>query len=187
MSTLEERCLDAFPNWLRSLSDDARALSSLLESERPEGAGASVSERRAASALNYLFKSLDLIPDGLEDLGFIDDAFVVRAAADAVRLEAEAELSADATGTLARLAGEAELIQEFLGSEYGRLSRYVAGLEQSSVRGRTVATILSDAGVRADFAREVREWAEGYVVPGFTRDQRNLVKLRSFLLAKLPA
>jgi len=182
MSTLEVRCLDAFPDWLRSLADDARALASVLEGE-----GNAVAQRRSASALNYLFKSLDLIPDGLEDLGFIDDAFVVRAAADAIRVEAESELVADPTGTLARLASEAELVQEFLGSEYGRLSKYVAGLEQSSVRGRSVAAILADEGVRADFVREVRQWAEGYVVPGFGRDQRNLVKLRAFLLAKLPA
>ena len=184
MSTLEARCLDAFPNWLRSLPDDARALASVLEGE---GSPHQVAERRSASALNYLFKSLDLIPDGLEDLGFIDDAFVVRAAADLVRLEAEAELAAEPTGTLARLASESELVQEFLGSEYGRLTKYVAGLEQSAARGRSVANILADANARADFVREVREWAEGYVAPGFGRDQRNLVKLRSFLLAKLPA
>jgi hypothetical protein len=134
-----------------------------------------------------LFKSLDLIPDGLEDLGFIDDAFVLRAAAAAVRLEAEAELAADATGALARLAEEAELVQEFLGSEYGRLTQYVAALEQSSARGRSVAMILADDSKRADFVSEVRQWAESYVVPGFGRDQRNLVKLRAFLLAKLPA
>src|SRR6478752_2048312 len=102
MATLEARCLDAFPNWLRSLADDARALAAVLESE-----GNPVAQLRSASALNYLFKSLDLIPDGLEDLGFIDDAFVLRAAADAVRAEAESELAADATGTLARLAGAA--------------------------------------------------------------------------------
>ena len=130
MATLEARCLDAFPDWLRSLADDARALASVLESE-----GSGPLQRRSATALNYLFKSLDLIPDGLEDLGFVDDAFVVRAAADAVRLESEAELAADSSGTLARLSGEAELVQEFLGSEYGRLAKYVAGLEQGSVRG----------------------------------------------------
>jgi len=182
MTTLETRCLDAFPDWLRSLADDARALASVLEGE-----GAGISKRRSAAALNYLFKSLDLIPDGLEDLGFIDDAFVVRAAAQTIELEAESELGAEPTGTLARLAGEAALIQEFLGSEYGRLTKYVAGLEQGAVRGRSVANILTDESVRADFVREVREWAEGYVVPSFTRDQRNLVKLRAFLLAKLPA
>ena len=182
MATLEVRCLDAFPNWLRTLADDARALAAVLEAE-----GDGSAQRGSAAALNYLFKSLDLIPDGLEDLGFIDDAFVVRAAAQAVKLEGEGALAVDASGTLARLAEEAELVQEFLGSEYGRLTKYVAGLEQGSARGRSVATIVGDGAVRADFVREVRQWADGYSVPSFTRDERNLVKLRSFLLAKLPA
>ncbi len=182
MATLEARCLDAFPTWLRTLADDAIALASVLEAGAAE-----VAERRSTAALNYLFKSLDLIPDGLEDLGFIDDAFVVRAAAQAVKVESQESLAADATGTLTRLAEEAELVQEFLGDHYGRLTKYVAGLDQSSARGRTVTAILSDPAVRADFVREVREWAESYAVPSFTRDERNLVKLRSFLLAKLPA
>lgn len=110
MATLDARCLDAFPNWLRSLGEDARALASVLEKEGSGGA-----QRRAAAALNYLFKSLDLIPDGLEDLGFIDDAFVVRAAADAVKQESESELTLDASGTLSRLAAEAELVREIPG------------------------------------------------------------------------
>jgi len=182
MATLEARCLDAFPNWLRSLAEDARALSDVLEQ-----ASAPTAQRKAAAALNYLFKSLDLIPDGLEDLGFIDDAFVVRAAASAVKEEAEGELSADATGALARLAEEAELVREFLGAEYARLAKYVAALEQGSARGRSVSEILSNESVRGDFVREVKQWAGGYAVPGFSRDERNLVKLKSFLLAKLPA
>ncbi|MEP7049179.1 MAG: DUF1232 domain-containing protein [Pseudomonadota bacterium] len=182
MASLESRCLDAFPIWLRSLAEDARALASVLEAGAPESA-----ERRSTAALNYLFKSLDLIPDGLEDLGFIDDAFVLRAAAETVKLEAPDALALDSTGSLARLAQDAELIQEFLGAEYGRLPKYVATLDQSAARGRTVSAILADPAVRADFVREVREWADGYATPSFTRDERNLVKLKSFLLAKLPA
>ena len=180
MATIEARCLDAFPNWLRSLADDALGLASVLERES-EG----TAPRRAAAALNYLFKSLDLIPDGLEDLGFIDDAFVMRAAAQAVKLDAESGEAADAT--LERLAEEAELVSEFLGSEYARLVKYVAGLEHGAARGRTVSAILGDTSLRAEFVTEVRHWAAGYVVPSFSRDERNLVKLRSFLLAKLPA
>ena len=185
MATLADRCLDAFPSWLRSLSDDARALAALLEGGVGEGAGSV--QARAAAALNYLFKSLDLIPDGLEDLGFIDDAFVLRVAAEAVKLDGAEALATDATGTLARLAEDAELIREFLGDEYARLTRYVAGLEQGAARGRSVAVILSDSALRAEFVHEVQQWAEGYAVPSFTRDERNLVKLRAFLLAKLPA
>src|SRR5690242_7643416 len=104
MSTLDSRCLDAFPNWLRSLAEDAQKLGGLLEqADTPPAALSS-----AAAALTYLFKSLDLIPDGLEDLGFIDDAFVLRVAAAQVASD-----EWDGSGVLAKLAAEAELIREF--------------------------------------------------------------------------
>lgn len=178
MSTLESRCLDAFPGWLRSLAEDAQELNALLE----RGDVPAAAQRAAASALNYLFKSLDLIPDGLEDLGFIDDAFVLRVSAALV-----AEGERDATGTLAKLALEAQLISEFLGADYERLERYVQKLADVSARGRSVAQIVEDAAVRADFVREVKQWAGGYAAPSFTRDSRSLVKLKSFLATRLPA
>jgi uncharacterized membrane protein YkvA (DUF1232 family) len=176
MTTLENRCLDAFPTWLRSLADDANALAGLLEN--PEIA--EPAKRRVAGALTYLFKSLDLIPDGLEDLGFIDDSFVFRVAARAASAEASSEV-------LAKLAEEAALIEEFLGDAYPRLSSYVEGLGTSSARGRSVDDVLSDESRRDELVREVRQWAAGYEAPAFGRDEKNLVKLRSFLLTKLPA
>jgi dTDP-4-dehydrorhamnose reductase len=48
-------------------------------------------KRYVTSGLNYIFKSLDLIPDGIDDLGFCDDAFVIRVAA---ALACEADPSA---------------------------------------------------------------------------------------------
>ena len=177
MTTLDSRCLEAFPGWLRSLADDAQKLAAALEA-----GGSGAAARGAAGALNYLFKSLDLIPDGLEDLGFIDDAFVLRAAAAQV-----AEGERDAGGVLAKLAGEAELIREFLGDDYARLDRYVQKLADGSARGRSVAQILEDAAVRGDFVREVKQWASGYAPPSFARDTRSLVKLKSFLATRLPA
>jgi uncharacterized membrane protein YkvA (DUF1232 family) len=181
-TTLDSRCLDAFPAWLRSLGEDARALAALLEASP----GADAVKRYAASALNYLFKSLDLIPDGLEDLGFIDDTFVLRAAAELAQREQSAQDPGPAS-VLVRLAGDAELIREFLGHDYSRLANYVASLGRGAVRGRTADDIVANASTRQDFVREVREWADSYAMPAFARDARNLVKLRSFLLAKLPA
>ena len=178
MTTLDSRCLEAFPGWLRSLADDAQKLAALLEQK-----GSSAAARGgAASALNYLFKSLDLIPDGLEDLGFIDDAFVLRVAAAQV-----AEGERDGDGVLARLAGEAALISEFLGPDDARLERYVQKLAEGSARGRSVAQILEDAALCGDFVREVKQWASGYAAPSFARDTRSLVKLKSFLGTRLPA
>ena len=178
MTPADARCLEAFPAWLKALADDAKKLAELVESTAaPEGA-----RRAAASALNYLFKSLDLIPDGLEDIGFVDDAFVFRVAA--ARVSAD-DASADASGTLARLGAETALIEEFLGDVYPRLAAYVAELGKAKVRGRAVDDVLADATVLADFVRDARQWAEGYQPPAFYRDDKNLVKLRSFLNAKL--
>jgi len=178
--TLENRCLDVFPGWLRTLADDSRALAAVLES--PDASEPTV--RRVAGVLTYLFKSLDLIPDGLQDLGFVDDAFVFRVGARGLAAD---ELGADASGTLSRLAADAELIEEFLGDLNGRLERYVVGLESSSARGRSVSDVAADESKRAELVREVRQWADGYEAPSFSRDEKNLIKLRSFLSAKLPA
>ncbi len=176
MTELDSRCLEAFPTWLRTLGEDARALAALVESE----AAPAPVRRSSAAALNYLFKSLDLIPDGIEDLGLIDDAFVFRVAA------ARAGSDGAADPVVSRLAADAGLIGEFLGDEFSRLQAYVAGLGGAASRGRTVDDILGDAGVTAEFVREVRAWADGYKEPTFQRDAKNLVKLKSFLSAKLP-
>src|SRR5881394_3793556 len=99
MNELYNRCLDTFPEWLRSLATDATDLSNLLE-----GDGISEDAKKyVAGSLNYLFKSLDLIPDGIEDLGFLDDAFVLRVAAAAAGGESD---------VVARLVRESALLKE---------------------------------------------------------------------------
>jgi uncharacterized membrane protein YkvA (DUF1232 family) len=175
MAELETRCLDAFPAWLRSLGDDARALAAFVEDQNV----AEAVRRRAARAINYLFRSLDLIPDGIEDLGFIDDAFVLRVAVAGVASQAEGDV-------LRRLAEDAALIREFLGADFARLEKYAERLDSVRARDRSVDDVMSDAGARAALVGEVRAWADGYAAPGFARDVKNLVKLRAFLAAKLP-
>jgi uncharacterized membrane protein YkvA (DUF1232 family) len=176
MTDVESRFLEAFPEYLRSLGDDARALAAVVES-------ADTSEpvrRHAAAALLYLFKSLDLIPDGIEDLGFIDDAFVLRTAASFAKAEG------GSAEVITRLAADAELVKEFLGDVHVRLETYVKGLGSSSARGRSVDDIVKDTGARHELTQEVREWADSYAAPSFTRDPKTLVKLKSFLGTKLP-
>jgi uncharacterized membrane protein YkvA (DUF1232 family) len=183
MSDLDNRCLDAFPEWLRSLADDVGRLAALLDDTT---LGEPV-RRHAASAVNYLFKSLDLIPDGIEDLGFVDDAFVLRVAASlAVAADAGAR-DADGSGTLERLSSEAALIREFLGDDYERLERYVLGLGHAVARGRSVDDILAKEDVRSELLGEIKGWIGSYDAPSFSRDAKNLIKLRSFLKTKLPA
>src|SRR5450432_986211 len=138
MNELHTRCLDTFPEWLRSLGSDASELGALLEGD----AIPHESRRHVAGALNYLFKSLDLIPDGIEDLGFLDDAFVLRVAAALALVEAPGVK--EEAPILARLGGDAKLVAELLGKDYTRLEAYVKGLTRGAARGRTVDDILHD-------------------------------------------
>lgn len=178
MNDLEKRCLDTFPEWLKTLADDTSALSdALARTEAPENA-----RRLIAGALNYLFKSLDLIPDGIEDLGFLDDAFVLRIASKLALAEWP-----EAPAAISELASEAELVESLLGPDYARLLQYVGGLVHGAARGRTTDDIVADNAVREAFASDLGSWAASYTPPGFSRDEKNLVKLTSFLSSKLPA
>ncbi|MBW2458082.1 MAG: DUF1232 domain-containing protein [Deltaproteobacteria bacterium] len=180
MTETDTKCLDTFPEWLRSLAEDASDIASAVD----DGSLPEPIRRYAAAGLNYLFKSLDLIPDGIEDLGYLDDAFVLRVAA--ALAVAEAPGSEEKAPRLARLSKDAALIAELLGDDYGRLEAYVRKLKQGAARGRTVDEILTDDSVRRDFMNEVSGWSTSYEAPNFSKDEKNLVKLKSFLSAKLP-
>jgi len=180
MTELQTRCLDTFPEWLRTLATDASDLAQVLTvKEAPESA-----RRYIAGGLNYLFKSLDLIPDGIEDLGFLDDAFVLRVAS-ALAL-ADTPAAKEDHPVLARLSADTKLVAELLGKDYARLEAYVKTLTRGAARGRSVEEILGDEAIQAAFLHEVTGWASSYATPSFTRDEKNLVKLQSFLGAKLP-
>jgi hypothetical protein len=170
------RYLDVFPVWLRTLGEDAGALGGLVTSESNEEV-----KKYVISGLNYIFKSLDLIPDGIDDLGFCDDAFVIRVAAS---LACESD-GASRDGVVGRLANEAKDVEEFLGEDYARLVSYVKGLRKGAARGRTVDDIMTDDAARSAFVHEVDAWAKEYQVPSFTRDVKTLIKLKAFLSAKL--
>ncbi|MGE0785182.1 MAG: DUF1232 domain-containing protein [Sandaracinaceae bacterium] len=175
----QAKFLDTFPTWLRSLGDDAEKLAAVLAAE---GVGKDAREA-VAGGLNYLFKSLDLIPDGIDDIGYLDDAFVLRVAAD---LAAQDDSASDAMNDIATLANDCELIREFLGTDYDRLESYVKGLRKGAARGRAVADILSDSAIQDELLSDVRGFSGSYQSPSFAREEKNLIKLRAFFDAKLP-
>jgi uncharacterized membrane protein YkvA (DUF1232 family) len=175
---IDPRYLELFPQWLRNLGEDAAQVGDVLASTAADDDAT----RSLVGGLNYIFKSLDLIPDGIDDLGYLDDAFVLRvgcALAGAARPELK-------QGVVLRLADDAHAVKEFLAEDYPRLEGYVRGLRKGAARGRTVEDVVGDDGTRTQFLQEVKAWAGAYQVPTFTRDQRTLVKLRAFLNAKLP-
>ena len=124
------RYLDVFPGWLRSLGEDAGALGKIVGDTSD---GTEEVRKFVISGLNYIFKSLDLIPDGIDDLGFCDDAFVLRVGAQL----AVASDGAAKKGAVGRLADEANEVKEFMGDDYDRLVAYVKGLRKGAARGRT--------------------------------------------------
>jgi uncharacterized membrane protein YkvA (DUF1232 family) len=173
---IDPRFLEIFPQWLRSLGEDAAALA-----ESVAAGGDDDATRSVVAGMNYIFKSLDLIPDGIDDIGFLDDAFVVRVAcAHAVQALPPAK-----KGVVERMSDDARAIGDFLGDDYARLEKYVVGLRKGAARGRTVDEILGDPGLKKEFLQEVKAWSAGYQAPSFTRDPKTLVKMKSFLRAKL--
>jgi uncharacterized membrane protein YkvA (DUF1232 family) len=174
--------LELFASWLRTLGEDVESMGQVVENKE-----ASLGARQLiAGGLNYLFKSLDLIPDGIDDIGYLDDAFVLRAAADLALRQDPGALDADALRALNRLAEEADAIKEFLGADYARLESYVNGLRKGASRGRAVPEILDDATVQASFLSDLRGFATNYQAPPFAREEKTLVKLKAFFEAKLP-
>lgn len=174
-NTAEARRLAAFSSWLEALSGDVRLVG------RAVGDASLPAEQRAllVGALNYLFKSLDLIDDGIESLGFLDDAFVLRLAA------AQAARVAELPEALVPLSRDAELALEFLGELASRFEAYVATLPELVVRGRTTGAVLTEEETREEFLGEVLSWASRFEPPSFTAEGKNLVKFRAFLEAKL--
>ncbi|MEM9068536.1 MAG: YkvA family protein [Myxococcota bacterium] len=174
--------LDTFPNWLRNLGHDAEELSELLAIESV----AQDAREAIAGGLNYLFKSLDLIPDGIDDIGYLDDAFVLRVAAEMASNEDTGDAGADKLEVLSRLTNDCEMVRSFLGDDYARLEAYVKGLRNGAARGRSVNDILGEETVRKDFLSDVRGFAKSYESPSFSREEKNLIKLKAFFDAKLP-
>ena len=145
----DSRFLEMFPAWLRALGEDVSALGDIVSGDAPEPV-----RRYVVAGLNYLFKSLDLIPDGIDDLGFMDDAFVLRVAASLARTESPMPKVGEGD-VLSRLADDAHAVKEFLAEDYPRLEGYVKNLRKGAARGRTVDDIMNDAAVRSAFASEV--------------------------------
>lgn len=182
MSDINEKCLEIFPTWLKSLGNDLHTFLGILKNQNL-GADA---RRSLTGGINYLFKSLDLIPDGIDDIGYLDDAFILRiAAADAIKDVGEIEDGQLAA--LQKLADDTKLLEQFLeGALFERLSKYTKGLQKGAARGRTVEEIIENAAVFKEFADETDSFVKEYSTPGFAKDEKNLIKLRNFLEAKLP-
>jgi uncharacterized membrane protein YkvA (DUF1232 family) len=181
-SETDSNHLDLFAAWLHGLGDDAEQLGTVVAS----AAASETARMHVAGGLNYLFKTLDLIPDGIDDIGYLDDAFVLRVAAELAIQEDTGDLEPEGIRVLNRLANDVDAVREFLDKDFGRLLDYVKGLRKAAARGRSVADIVRDDATREAFLSDVRSFNRGYTPPRFAREEKSLVKLRAFFDAKLP-
>jgi hypothetical protein len=172
----------AFSAWLGGLASEARELSSLLERDgAPEPA-----RRFAAETLNQLFYAADLVPEGVEALAYLEGLFTFRVLAREC-CEAQPDLAAaDSSGTLSRLAGEAQLVESFLGAEdYARLSAIVQVQRERRSRGRSPAELLEAGEACSAAVQDAQSWAERYRPPSFGSGSHDLVRLLSFLRTRV--
>ena len=183
MSDLNEKCLELFPEWLASLGSDLSVVVGALKG--PDLS--QVSKRYLLGAVNYVFKSLDLIPDGIEDIGYLDDAFVLRLAAKGALAGDEGTIDASTREKLSILSGECTIIEDFLGEEvYRRFEKYTDGLKNGAARGRMVSEMLTHEDTFSELMDDAEKFIESFEAPTFTGDEKNLIKLTAFFEAKLP-
>src|SRR5438045_3179256 len=105
MTDLDPRDRGSFPTGFRPLGRSAPCLGDAI-GKHPSGGSHDEGQRYLVAGLNYIFKSLDLIPDGIDDLGYMDDAFVLRLAAAL----AATEDPACKEGVIQRLSDEAKQV-----------------------------------------------------------------------------
>jgi uncharacterized membrane protein YkvA (DUF1232 family) len=181
MADAERSYLAAFSPWLASLGEDSRELARCLDNP----AVPAQVRILVAGGLSYLLKSLDLVPDGAQDIGLLDDAFVLRIAASLATFTPGAWADAEFGALIRRLAADADAVRSFLGPVYPRLLEYTRALAKSMARGRPIADLVVNDEARQGFLADIEAWASEYQAPAPLEDPTALLKLRSFLETRL--
>lgn len=172
-------CLQTFSRWLEGMPAEVTALCDVLESA---GSARVPEECRRASAesLAHLMRSIELIPDGIEALGYLENLFAFRA----IMRDASRGLDA-ADETSRRLAAEAEVVAGFLGEDFGRLREAAQKAREHVRAGLRASDLLDDAERRSAALAQLRAWARAYRTPELGRTEAEALKLRSFLRVRL--
>jgi uncharacterized membrane protein YkvA (DUF1232 family) len=182
MTQINNKYLELFPSWLENLGQDV----SVLQECRIGNVSQEV-KKILTGGINYLFKSLDIIPDGIDDIGYLDDAFVLRMSARIACDTGIDGLPEEMKASLGRIADEVTEIRQLLGEPlFRRFAKYTGALSDGSARGRTVDEIIENEETSSAFALDVADFIKNYTSPGFTKDEKNIIKLKAFMEAKLP-
>lgn len=183
MSDVDTTVMQLFPQWLEGLGNDIKTIINAAADERLD----KEVRRHLVGGINYLFKSLDLIPDGIDDIGYLDDAFVIRLTTKAALEGDTSPMDNELLSRLEALAKDTEIVESFLGPELtARLDKYSRNLKNGAARGRMVEDIVEKRRVYQELADDAHAFVLEFKTPEFSRDERSLVKLKSYLDARLP-
>jgi hypothetical protein len=181
LTAMDPRFLPLFSGWLRTIGEDVLSLSNRLQSADTPGPFRLAS----AEALQYVLRSAELIPEGLEELGYLEVAFAFRVLAQRT-IRDNPELVAGAPETrLVRLGEEADAIAEFLAEDMPLLTEASLAPAATTYRGVAAAALLDDDERLAEVLAEARAWAEAYQPPEPSEGAEELIKIRSFFRTRL--
>jgi hypothetical protein len=178
---MDPKLLPAFAHWLHTLGEDVLALAHLLESPDASEPFREVS----AEALHYLLNLGDLIPEGLEALGYLEGAFAFRLLAQRALVGHPELAEAGAEGRVLRLAADAALVAEFLADDLPRFEALVLAPPATTRAGRAARDLLTDDALRGAVLSEAREWVELHRSPELADGPEELVKIGSFFRTRL--
>jgi hypothetical protein len=178
---MDPKFLPMYAGWLRALGEDVLSLANRLESEDTPGPF----RQASAEALQYLLRSAALIPEGIEELGYLEVAFAFRVLARRVASDHPDLIAAASESRLARLGEEADAVAEFLSEDMPLFTEACFAPGATSYQGSAAPALLDDAERRATVLGEARGWAESYSPPEPSDGPEELIKISSFFRTRL--
>ena len=163
--------------WTSSLANDTSPLiAAMTAAETPREA-----RRLLVGALSFFIRKVDIVPDYVEGIGLVDDAFVLRVASALAEQSGLGELDVEVAAAIEALAESTAPIKEFLWDLYPQFEDFVRALPDQTVRGRTADNVLDDPAAREDFLREVNDELRLLEVKPFLDSDRVLTDLKAFI------
>lgn len=170
-----------FSGWLRGLGEDVLSLANLLGT--PE---APVPFRLAAAqGLQGWLRLVELVPEGIEALGYLEGAFALRVIAERALAGDPDPIEGAPDGRVPRLAADAALVAEFLGDDLSRFRELWLSPAATTRSGRAASDLLEDDALRHDVQRQARESVEQYHAPELGEGREELVKVEAFFRTRL--
>jgi len=181
MTPSDATCLETFSRWLADMPGEVTALCDVLEAPLESPSEPEPCRRASAESLAHLIRSIELIPDGVEALGYLENLFAFRA----IMRAAAGGTDSLTDETSRRLAAESELVAEFLGDDFGRLREATERARELTRDGQRASDLLDDVERRSAAIAQLRAWASAYRAPELAQTEAEALKVRSFLRVRL--